>query len=167
VSRTNPNRTNPNSSNSNSSNPEHEYLTDAELAAWGGCLRFTDRAMRALDKELTAAHGISVKEFDVLITLYNAPDGRLRMTELADRVILTPSGVTHLMTRLERNGLVSRVVAEDDRRSFFATLTDDGDRRLREARPTHNEVVRELLTRRLTAPQLATLGALWERVLGD
>lgn len=145
--------------------PDHEYLTDAELRAWGGCLIFTDRAIRALDEALTAAHGISVKEFDVLITLYNAPDQRLRMTELAQRVILTPSGISHLMTRLERNGLVSRVAAEDDRRSFFATLTTEGDRRLSEARPTHNEVVREQLIGRLTAAELETLGTLWDRVL--
>jgi DNA-binding MarR family transcriptional regulator len=147
------------------SKPGHEYLTDAELRAWGGCLLFTDRLMRALDEALTAAHSISVKEFDVLITLYNAPGRRLRMTELAERVILTPSGVSHLMTRLERSGLVSRVAAEDDRRSFFATLTPGGDRLLREARPTHNEVVREQLIRRLTATDLATLGDIWDRVL--
>jgi DNA-binding MarR family transcriptional regulator len=87
------------------------------------------------------------------------------MTELAERVVLTPSGVTHLVTRLERDGLVSRIVDTDDRRSFFAALTRDGRRRLRESRPTHNEVVRTHLTRRLTATQLATLGTLWATIL--
>jgi len=144
---------------------EDEYLTDAEFRAWHGCLQVADTAIRALDEALAAAHGISIKEFDVLITLFNAPGGRLRMTELAERVILTPSGVTHLMARLERDGLVSRIVDEEDRRSFFAALTRAGHRRLRESRPTHNEVVRTHLTRRLTATQLATLGALWEKVL--
>src|SRR5918911_3128006 len=118
--------------------------------------------MRALDGALMADHRISVKEFDVLITLFNAPGDRLRMTELAERVVLTPSGVTHLVTRLERDGLVRRSVDEADRRSFFATLTRAGHRRLRESRRTHNEVVRAHLMRRLTANQLATLGALWE-----
>ena len=146
-------------------NRSDEYLSDAEFRAWHGCLQFTNNATRELDEALTAAHGISIKEFDVLITLFNAPDGRLRLAELADRVVLTPSGVTHLMTRLERDGLVSRVVDEADRRSFFATLTDAGHRRLRESRPTHNEVVRTHLTQRLTAKQLATLGALWDKVL--
>jgi DNA-binding MarR family transcriptional regulator len=144
---------------------EDEYLTDAEFRAWHGCLEFTNAVTRALDAALTAAHGISVKEFDVLITLFNAPGGRLRMTELAERVVLTPSGVTHLVTRLERDGLVSRIVDTDDRRSFFAALTRDGRRRLRESRPTHNEVVRTHLTRRLTATQLATLGTLWATIL--
>ena len=109
-------------------------------------------------------HGISIREFDVLITLFNAPDDRLRMAELADRVVLTPSGLTHLVGRLERQGLVSRVVDPADRRSFFAALTDDGRRRLRESRPTHNEVIRSLLTRRLSAEQLAELGELWDAV---
>jgi len=146
-------------------NPEDEYLTDAEFRAWHGCLRFTNTVVHALDGALTAAHGISVKEFDVLITLFNAPGARLRMTELSDRVLLTPSGVTHLVTRLERDGLVSRVVDKEDRRSFFASLTRDGQRRLRESRPTHNEVVRTYLTQRLTGAQLEAMGTLWEKIL--
>ena len=60
----------------------HEYLTDAELAAWRGCLEFTYTAIGALDGALSAAHGISIKEYDVLITLYNAPGARLRMADL-------------------------------------------------------------------------------------
>ena len=119
----------------------------------------------ALDEALIVEHGISVKEFDVLITLFNTPRGRLRMTELADRVLLTPSGVTHLVTRLERDGLVTRIVDEHDRRSYFASLTTPGRRKLRSARPTHNEVIRAQLTRRLAGTQLRTLGDLWERIL--
>ena len=144
-----------------------EYLTDAEFRAWHGSLQFNNAVMRALDAALMASHGISVKEFDVLITLFNAPDERLRMTELSESVVLSPSGVTHLVTRLERDGLVSRVVDADDRRSYFAALTREGNARLRESRPTHNEVVRAHLTRRLTASQLATFGALFDTILED
>jgi len=142
-----------------------EFLTDAEFRAWHGCLQFTNNVMRELDTALMTAHGISVKEFDVLITLFNASGARLRMTELSERVVLTPSGVTHLVTRLERDGLVSRVVDEGDRRSYFTALTPAGRRRLRESRPTHNDVVRTHLTHRLTAAQLETMGALWDVVL--
>src|SRR6516164_4184932 len=148
-----------------SSTNRDDYLSDAEFRAWHGCLRFTDMTTRALDEALRREHDISVKEFDVLITLFNAPDGRLRMAELADRVVLSPSGVTHLVTRLERDGLVQRMVDEDDRRSFFAALTPAGRQRLRDSRPTHNEVIREHLTRRLTPNQLKTLGSLWEKIL--
>ena len=146
-------------------NRGHEYLTDDEFRAWQGCLEATNSTLRETDERLVADHGISVKEYDVLITLYNAPDARLRMTELAERVMLTPSGVTHLVTRLERAGLIERVVDPDDRRSFFAVLTRAGDDRLREARPTHNEVIRSQLTARLSAAQLATMGRLFDRVL--
>src|SRR5262249_49833940 len=148
-----------------SSTRRNEYLSDAEFRAWHGSLVFTNATTRALDEALSAAHGISVKEFDVLITLFNAPDGRLRMAALGERVVLSPSGVTHLVPRLERDGLVQRIVDEGDRRSFFAALTPAGRQRLRDSRPTHNEVIREHLTRRLTAKQLHTLGALWGKIL--
>ena len=146
---------------------QHEFLSEAEFRAWHGALRFTTGAMRAIDEALDAAHDISITEFDVLITLFNAPDERARMTELAERVTLTPSGLTHLVTRLERKGFVKRVVDPADRRSFFAELTAAGDRKLRESRVTHNEVVRARLTRRLTARQLASLGDLWEAVAAE
>lgn len=142
-----------------------EYLSDAEFRAWHGSLVFTNTTTRALDVALSKTHGISVKEFDVLITLFNASGGRLRMAELAERVVLSPSGVTHLVTRLERDGLVHRIVDEGDRRSFFAALTPAGHQRLRDSRPTHNEVVREHLARCLTPNQLETLGTLWTKLL--
>ena len=148
-----------------SSKRGNEYLSDAEFRAWHGGLLFTNATTRALDEALTKTHGISVKEFDVLITLFNAPEGRLRMADLAERVVLSPSGVTHLVTRLERDGLVLRIVDEGDRRSFFAALTPAGHQRLRDSRSTHNEVIREHLTRRLTPTQLNTLGALWAKLL--
>jgi DNA-binding MarR family transcriptional regulator len=148
-----------------SSKRRDEYLSDAEFRAWHGSLLFTNSTTRALDEALSATHGISVKEFDVLITLFNAPDERLRMAELAERVVLSPSGVTHLVTRLERDGLVQRIVDPGDRRSFFAALTPTGHERLRDSRPTHNEVIRDHLTRRLTPTQLNTLGSLWEKLL--
>ena len=86
------------------------------------------------------------------------------MTELSKQVLLTASGMTQLVTRLDSRGLVSRSVDEADRRSFFAALTKLGHRRLREARPTHNKVVRSLLTRRLSAEQLVAMGDLWSVV---
>ncbi|MCA1646518.1 MAG: hypothetical protein LC797_14025, partial [Chloroflexi bacterium] len=83
---------------SSGNSQQDEYLTDAEIRAWGGALLFTTAVLRALDEALMAAHRISIKEFDVLITLFNTPEGRLRMTELAERALLTPSGLSHLVT---------------------------------------------------------------------
>ncbi len=148
-----------------SSKRGNEYLSNAEFRGWHGSLVFTNSTTRALDEALNAAHGISVKEFDVLITLFNAPNERLRMADLAARVVLSPSGVTHLVTRLERDRLVQRIVDAADRRSFFAALTRTGHQRLRESCATHNEVIREHLTRRLTPNQLNTLGELWDKIL--
>jgi DNA-binding MarR family transcriptional regulator len=139
----------------------HEFLTPREFRAWHGALRFTTSAIRAIDEALTAAHSISITEYDVLITLYNAQEHRLRMAELASSVVLTPSGLTHLVGRLERRGFVERVVDEADRRSYFAVLTPAGDQRLRDARITHNDVVRRQLTRRLSQSQLDHLGSAW------
>ena len=147
-----------------SANQRDEFLTDGEFRAWHGCLRFIGGAMSALDDALRSGHGISLNEFDVLITLYNAPNSQLRMTELSKRVLLTASGLTQLVTRLDSQGLVTRNVDKGDRRSFFATLTRAGHRRLRESRPTHNEVIRSRLTRRLSLKQLEALGSMWEGV---
>jgi DNA-binding MarR family transcriptional regulator len=148
-----------------SANPNrHEFLTELEFRAWHGALVFTTSTVRAVDEALIAEHGISITEFDVLITLFNAPDQRLRMTQLAQSVVLTPSGLTHLVARLEREGFVQRVVDDADRRSYFAVLTPAGDERLRDARVTHNELVRERLTRQLTERQLDTLGSLWHKI---
>ena len=141
-----------------------EYLRPDEFAAWQGTLVAATRVLRALDDGLRADHGISVAEFDVLITLANAPDRRLRMSELARSVSLSPAGVTHLVTRLERERLVAREVDADDRRGFHTVLTDAGEDRLDASRPLHNRIIRELLLDRMTATDRRQLGAIWKRV---
>jgi DNA-binding MarR family transcriptional regulator len=123
--------------------------------------------MRDLDGSLLASHHISVREFDVLITLFNAPDRRLRMTELAQRVMLSPSGLTRLAERLERAGLVAREADRSDARSFHTVLTDPGAQRLDEARTTHNAVIRAHFTDHFTPEELRSIGAYWQRAQED
>ena len=142
----------------------HEYLETGEYEAWHGLLSLNRQVLAALDAALRAESGLSVTEFDVLITLYNAPERRLGMTALATSVMLSPSGLTHLVTRLERSGLVSRSADPGDGRKFFATLTSAGDARLRQARRTHNDVLRTRLLGRLTASERRTLAGLWRRL---
>ena len=142
-------------------------FSDDELAAWQGMLTLYSRIMRDLDGGLLASHGISVHGFDVLITLFNAPDRRLRMTELAQRVMLSPSGLTRLVERLEQAHLVERQNDTRDARSFRAVLTDQGSQRLDEARTTHNAVIRSHFTDRLRLEELRELGAIWGKVLPD
>ena len=140
---------------------------DDELAAWHGMLILYSRIMRDSDRGLLVSQGLSVREFDVLITLFNAPDRRLRMTELAQRVMLSPSGLTRLVERLERAHLVERQHDTMDARSFRAVLTDQGLQRLDEARTTHNAVIRGHFTDRLSVEELRELGAIWGKVLSD
>jgi DNA-binding MarR family transcriptional regulator len=139
-------------------------FSDEELAAWHGMLTLYSRVMRDLDRDLMDAHQISVREFDVLITLSNAPQRRLRMTELADHILLSPSGLSRLVDRLERMRLVRRASYEDDARGIYAVLTGDGEARLDEARATHNAVIRTRFTDHLSPDDLSTLGAIWRKV---
>lgn len=114
--------------------------------------------------ELDEAHGLSLSDFDVLIQLAETPDGALRMAELADAVVLTRSGLTRLVDRLERRGLVERRRCPTDARGFLAALTEEGKRRLEEARRTHLAGVRRRFLDKLAPEELEMLGAIWQRV---
>src|SRR5437016_12427789 len=120
--------------------------------------------LQALDAELCRAHGLAVPEFDLLITLFNAPRQRLGMSNLADRLLLSPAGTTHLVTRLERDRLVRREVDPTDRRKWFTVLTEEGDRTLRAARRTHNDVLRWTLLTVTSPSDRRTLRRLWNRL---
>jgi DNA-binding MarR family transcriptional regulator len=120
--------------------------------------------LKGLDVELRRDHGLAVTEFDVLITLFDAPHKRLRMSALADRVLLSPAGTTHLVTRLERDRMVRREVDPTDRRKWFTVLTEEGDLALRAARRTHNNVRRRMLLGATTPSERETLRRLWQRL---
>ena len=136
-------------------------FTDEELAAWHGMLSLQAHVLREIDVALNRVHRISVREFDVLITLTNAPNRRLRMTDLAQRVMLSPSGLSRLVDRLQRDGLVVREPDPDDARGARTAITDAGQRKLDEARATHNTVIREHFIYRWSAEDLRRLGDIW------
>jgi len=125
--------------------------------AWHRILRLSRRVLDELDARLDAEHRISVSEFDVLITLDNASDRRLRMSDLARAVMLSSGGLTRLVGRLEGRGLVRRTRDSGDARSFHAELTAAGSQLLSEARVTHDEAIEALLTARLSAEQTRSL----------
>lgn len=139
-------------------------LTASELAAWRGFLRVHAGLVRALDHELEAAHGLPLHEYEVLLLLSSAEGGRLRMTELAEGALLSQSGLTRLVDRLERAGLVVRERCEEDRRGLYARITDEGLRRFAEARVTHLEGVRARFLDLFAPEELATLADAWEKV---
>src|SRR5580765_1930041 len=120
--------------------------------------------LEELDAELRRRHDLQVTEFEVLITLFNAPQQRLRMTQLAERVLLSPAGTTHLVTRLERDRLVHREVDPTDRRKWFTVLTKEGDRALHAARRTHNDVLRRTLMAATSPSDRRTLRRVWRRL---
>src|SRR2546425_10829564 len=108
----------------------------AELRAWTAFLNAQASLLRRLEAELIESEDMTLAEFDVLIQLAMAPDRRLRMTELSDRVRLSHSGVTRLVDRLTQAGLVKRARCDSDRRGTFATLTAARRGPRRRAEPT-------------------------------
>jgi DNA-binding MarR family transcriptional regulator len=122
--------------------PEIEPLTPEEEAAWRALGRAILVIPRVLDADLLEADGLNVTEYSVLFNLSEAPDRSLRMTELANYVSITVSGLTRVVERLQRQGLVDRVRAESDGRGQVAVLTPAGFARLEQAWPTHLASVR-------------------------
>jgi DNA-binding MarR family transcriptional regulator len=144
--------------------PIHE-LTPEELGAWRGLLRVHSALVKALDAELLAAHDLPLTSYEVLINLQAAPGRRRRMAELADGVLLSRSGMTRLVDRLERDGLLERDACTDDGRGTYAVLTDKGEACLDAARRTHLGGVRDRFLEHFQPDELRTLGTFWERVL--
>lgn len=119
-----------------------EGLTTEELTVWRMLQRAQVRITRHLEAELLLAHELPLASYDVLTQLADAPGRRLRMNDLADRVLLSRSGLTRLIDRLQRDGLVAREACESDARGLFAVLTDAGTVRLAEATPTYLRGIR-------------------------
>lgn len=139
-------------------------LSPLELATWRGLLRIHAALVHELDRELEATHALPLTHYEVLLYLHDAPSGQLRMTELASSVLLSQSGLTRLVDRLERAGLVVRQPCPDDRRGLLASITPAGRERLAAARPTHLAGIRERFLTHLDESELRTLAAAWEHV---
>jgi len=133
--------------------------------AWRGFLRVHSALLHQLDADLFAAHGLPLRSYEVLLLLDDAPDRRLRMTDLSRSVLLSPSGVTRLVDRLAREGLVDRERCADDGRGYYAVITAAGQRRLKAARSTHLTGVRRLFLARFTDADLHVLAEYWDRVV--
>jgi DNA-binding MarR family transcriptional regulator len=146
--------------------PITDTLSPHELAAWRGMLEVHSLLMRQLDAQLQAEHGLSASAYEVLMFLDDAPEHRMRMSDIADRVLLSRSGCTRLVDRLVREGYVTRCAASDDGRGLYAQLTDAGVEKIRAARITHHEGIRRFFLDHLTATDQIALGDIWSR-FGD
>jgi DNA-binding MarR family transcriptional regulator len=140
-------------------------LSSGELAAWRGTLQVNAQVTAALDAQMRAEHGLSVSSYEVLMFLAGAPERRLRMSEIADRVLLSRSGLTRLVDRLVQLGHVTRCAAEADGRGSYAELTDIGLDKFRAAQRTHREGVRSFFLARLSITDTVILGDIWTRFL--
>src|SRR3712207_1437762 len=140
-------------------------LSPEQRAAWSGFIRAHASIVRELDAELQATHGLPLSSFDVLVQLGLAPEGRMQMFELAEAVHISRSGLTRLVDRLEREGLLERIRGERDPRQVFASITERGLERLAETTPAHLAGVRERFLDRLSRAQLQQLASIWRELL--
>ena len=135
-----------------------------ELGTWRGLLRVHAGMTKSLDAELMREHRLPLSSYEVLLYLADSPEGRLRMSELADSVLLSRSGLTRLVDRMERDGLLRRQRCEEDQRGWFAEITDEGRELFERARVTHLDGVRQRFLNHLTSDEQRTLAALWEKL---
>lgn len=139
-------------------------LQETEIQAWLGLLHTHARLTRELDAELEAAHGISLSSYEVLWRVNAAGDGRMRMTELAETVLLSPSGLSRLVDRLCQEQLIERVACPGDGRAINATITDLGRTRLAAAEQTNIDGIRRRFLGHFSAGEIEQMAEFWTRV---
>jgi DNA-binding MarR family transcriptional regulator len=146
---------------------EGEPLSPLELAAWRGLLRAHAGLVREMDAEMRARHDISLTAYEVLMLLGDAPRRRMRVSELSAATLLSVSGVSRLLDRLVRDGLVAKAASEEDGRGAVAALTPMGRGRVRAARASHLADVRGRFLSRFDADELRQMAGFWRRLGAD
>ena len=146
-----------------------QVLSEQSLGvrAFVALVRAHSSATRTLSSQLTADHGLTISDYEVLLRLARAPDRRLRRVDLAEQVLLTASGITRLLDGLEQSGLVERGSCATDRRVVYAVLTDAGLAKMREASKSHVAQVDELFTEYFGEEELEAVGDLLSRIGGS
>jgi len=145
----------------------NQVLTpQVSVEAFSRLLRAHSTMSRELSARLVTEHGLTINDYECLLHLSHAEDGSLRRVDLAERLMLTPSGVTRLLDGLERDGWVRKGQCDSDARVTYAVLTDEGRERLESAGRTHVSQIREIFEERYSEGELATLGELLGRLPG-
>jgi DNA-binding MarR family transcriptional regulator len=141
-------------------------LDDEQLRAYFALMDSAALLRHRVEQQLRAAADLTYVQFKVLARLgLDSPTGSLRMTELADEVVYSRSGLTYQAGQMENAGLVERTPSPDDDRGVIVTITDTGRARLAQALPGHVEVLRELMFEPLTSKDVGTLASLLEPIL--
>jgi DNA-binding MarR family transcriptional regulator len=138
--------------------------TTPETQTWVALLRAHASSIRRFNAELVGEHGLTLNDYEVLLHLSRADGRRLRRVDLAERVLLTPSGITRLLEGLERSGYVERASCDSDARVTYAQLTDDGEAKLRAAAETHIAGIHAFFRERFSKDEVKALGGLLERL---
>lgn len=139
-------------------------LPETQLAAWRLFLTLHRRVVDAIDRDLQRAGQLPLSSYDVLIELQEAPDHRLRMAELAERVVLSRSGLTRLVDRLEDAGYLARDRCAADRRGTYVVLNEQGTAALRAAWPIYARGIQQYFAAALSSEEAETLAALLRKV---
>jgi DNA-binding MarR family transcriptional regulator len=134
------------------------------VRAFVGLLRGHAAATRTFSALLQRQHGLSLSEYEVLLRLFRAPEHQLKRVELVEQVLLTPSGITRLLARLEQAGYVEKANCASDARVTYAVLTREGMRKLRAATRSHTAEIESFLGAQYTEDELRTLGQLLARL---
>ena len=138
--------------------------TPTEVVPFVNFLRAHAAVVRELSSELVSAHGLTINDYEVLLRLSRAEGSRMRRVDLAQEVLLTPSGITRLLEGLERSGFVERVACKEDLRVSYAQLTSAGRAKLRAAGKTHIAGIHRLFLDHFAADERAVLGELLGRL---
>jgi DNA-binding MarR family transcriptional regulator len=141
------------------------WLTEEEQRAWRGLLRMTSQLNARMNRQLQDEYGISLADYEVLVALSEAPEGRLRVFEVADALAWEQSRVSHQLARMQRRGLITREGCATDARGAFAVLTTVGRTAIERAAPAHVEQVRQLVFDELSHEQVSALTEVTTRVL--
>ncbi|MGH3177156.1 MAG: MarR family winged helix-turn-helix transcriptional regulator [Streptosporangiaceae bacterium] len=141
------------------------WLTEEEQGAWRGLLRMTSQLNARMNRQLQEECGISLADYDVLVALSEASEGRLRVFEVADALAWEQSRVSHQLARMQRRGLITREGCSTDARGAFAVLTEAGRAAIERAAPAHVEQVRQLVFDELSHEQVSALTEITTRVL--
>jgi DNA-binding MarR family transcriptional regulator len=143
-----------------------DRLQGAALEAWRSYLQSHSSIVRELDAELVAAHGMTTRDYEVLLYLAQAPDRKLPMSVLATSTMLTRSGITRLVDGLVEAGLIERVSCQSDARVSYARLTDVGYAKLRDAGCTHIASIQRLFLEHFSPQEIDQLASLLSRLPG-
>jgi DNA-binding MarR family transcriptional regulator len=141
------------------------WLSEDEQVSWRSWLAVNLLVPDRLGRDLQHEAGLTLADYEILVRLSESPQRRVRMSDLAAQTLSSRSRLSHQIDRMEKAGLVTRQECSDDRRGFFAVLTDEGWQALVEAAPSHVESVRRRLVDVLTPEEFAELGRINRKIL--